>query len=92
MNAIIKRHFEQHMTTDTKLRLRNITSKANLFYGSENWIINTRDAPKLEAAQMRFLRPLIGLTRLGRQRNSDIRNRLKVDNVAEDTKLYVKNG
>jgi hypothetical protein len=46
---------------------------------------------KLEAAQMRFLRPLLGLTRLDRQRNPDIRNRLKVNSVVEDIiKLYQK--
>jgi hypothetical protein len=39
---------------------------------------------------MRFLRPLLGLTRLDCQRNPDIRNRLKVNNTAEDTKLYQK--
>jgi hypothetical protein len=61
-----------------------------LCYGSENWFINKRDAQKLEAAQMRFLRPLFGLTRLDRQRNPDIRNRLKVDNLIEDIKLYQK--
>jgi hypothetical protein len=44
------RHFGKQMTTDTKLQLRNITSKASLGYGSENWIINKRDAQKLEAA------------------------------------------
>jgi hypothetical protein len=49
------------MTIDTKLRIRNITSKAALCYGSEVWIINKRDAQKLEAAQMIFLRPLLGL-------------------------------
>jgi hypothetical protein len=81
MNGIIKRHFGKHMTIDTKLRKHNITSKAALCYGSEVWIINKRNAQKLEAAQMRFLRPLLGLTRLYRQRNSDIRNRLKVDNI-----------
>jgi hypothetical protein len=35
-----KRNFSKHMTTDTKLRLHNITSKVSLCYGSENWIIN----------------------------------------------------
>jgi hypothetical protein len=59
-------------------------------YGGEKWIINKRDAQKLEAAQMRFLRPLLGLTRLDRQRNPDMRNTLKVDNIAEDIKLYQK--
>jgi hypothetical protein len=34
-----------------------------LCYSSENWLINRRDAPKLEAAQIRFLRPLLGLAR-----------------------------
>jgi hypothetical protein len=33
---------------------------------------------------MRFLRPLLGLTKLDSQRNPDIRNRLKVDNIVED--------
>jgi hypothetical protein len=59
-----------------------------LHYGRENWIINKRDAQKLEAAQMRFLRPLLGLTRLDRQRNPEIRNSLKVDNIVEDIKQY----
>jgi hypothetical protein len=62
-----------------------------LCYDSEVWIINKRNVEKLEAAQMRFLRPLLGLTRLDQQRNSDIRNRLKVDNTLEDIISYQKN-
>jgi hypothetical protein len=57
------------MTTDTKLRPHNITSKAVLCHGSENLIINQREAQKPEAAHMRFLRPLLGLTRLDHPRN-----------------------
>jgi hypothetical protein len=91
MNGIIKRHCGKHMTTDTKFRIHNITSKAALCYGSEIWTVNKRDAQKLEAAQTTFLRPLLGLTRLDRQRNSDIRNRLKVDNILEDIISHQKN-
>jgi len=40
---------------------------------------------------MRFLRILLGLTRLDHQRNSDIHYRLKVDSLIEDIKLYQKN-
>jgi hypothetical protein len=79
------------MTTDIKPLLHNITSKAGLCYGSENWIISKRDAQQLDTAHMRFMRPSLGLTRLNHQRNSDIRNRLKVDNIVEDIKLYQKN-
>jgi hypothetical protein len=61
-----------------------------LCYVSENWAINKRDAQKLEAVQMRFLRPLLALTRLDRQRNPDIRTRLKVDNIVEDIELNQK--
>jgi hypothetical protein len=79
MNGIIKWYFGEHMTTDTKLWVHNITSKASLCYGSENWIINRGDIQKLEAAW-----------RLDRQRNPDICNRLRVDNIAEDIKMYQK--
>jgi hypothetical protein len=89
MNGIIKRHFGKQVTTDTKLRLHNITSKASLCYGSENCIINKRDAQKLEAAQMRFLRPLLGLIRLDRHRNPEIRNSLKVDNIKQYQRRWV---
>jgi hypothetical protein len=39
---------------------------------------------------MRLLRPLLRLTRLDHQRNPDISNRLKVNNIVEDTKLCHK--
>jgi len=39
---------------------------------------------------MGFLRPLFGLTRLDRQKNSDIRYRLNVDNLVEGIKLCQK--
>jgi hypothetical protein len=77
INNVIKGHLGEHMTTETKLQLHDVTSKTTLCYGSENWIINKRDAQKLEAVQMRFLRSLLGLTRLARQRNPHIRDSLK---------------
>jgi hypothetical protein len=65
-------------------------SKAGLCCGSENWIINTRDAQKLEAAQMKFLGPLLELTRQDRERNSDISKRLKADNFSRRHKIVPK--
>jgi hypothetical protein len=52
--------------------------------GSENLIINKGDTQKLEAEQMRFLRPLFGFTRLDHQRNHDIHSTLKLDIIVED--------
>jgi hypothetical protein len=41
-----------------------------------------------DAAKMRFLKTLLGFTRLDRQRNPDMCNSLKVNSQIEDTKLY----
>jgi hypothetical protein len=57
----MKRHFEKHMTIDSKSRHHNITSKENLCYGSNNRVTYKREAQQLEAAQMRILTPLLGL-------------------------------
>jgi hypothetical protein len=54
----MKRHFEKH---DHSKSHHNITSKENFCYGSNNRLTYKREAQKLEAAQMRFLTPLLGL-------------------------------
>jgi hypothetical protein len=43
---------------------------------------------KLEAAQTIFCISVLGLIRLDHQRNPDIRNKLKVNNIAEDIKFH----
>jgi hypothetical protein len=45
-------------------------------------------AGKLEAAQMRFLKPLSGFTRLDHQRNADIREKFQVLNIVEEIRKY----
>jgi len=40
---------------------------------------------------MRFLRSLLGYTKLDRQRNVDIRERLKVQSIVEEIQTYQKN-
>jgi hypothetical protein len=88
LNGIIKRNFGKQMTTETKLKLHNITSKPALKYGSETWVMN--NTQRLEAAQMRFLRPPLGYKRLDRQRNEDIRKTLKVTNIVKEIQQYQK--
>jgi hypothetical protein len=60
INGIIKRNFGKQMSNKKKLIIHNITAKIDLKYGSETWVLNKRDKQRLEAAQMRFLRPLLG--------------------------------
>ena len=39
---------------ETKSRIRNITAKAALKFGSEAWVLRKREEQHLEAAQMKF--------------------------------------
>jgi len=69
INEAIRRHFGKQMNKETKLRIHNITAKAALKFGSEHWVLKKREKQRLEAAQMKFLRHLLGITKLDKEKN-----------------------
>jgi hypothetical protein len=54
------------MNQETKLRIQNFTGKAALMFGSEACVLKKIDEKSLEAAQMKFLRQLLGITKVGK--------------------------
>jgi len=46
-----------------------------LKFGSEAWVLKKREEQCLEAAQMKFLRHLLGITKLGKEKNQSIRGK-----------------
>jgi len=52
---------------ETKLRIHNITAKAALKSGYEAWVLKKREEC-LEAAQMKFLKHLLGITKLVKEK------------------------
>ena len=50
------------MNKETKLRIHNIAAKAALKFGSEAGVLRKSEVQRLEAAQMKFLRHLLGIT------------------------------
>ena len=44
--------------------LSPVICKAALKFGSEAWVLKKREEQRLEAAQMKFLRHLLGITKL----------------------------
>jgi len=48
------------MNKETKFRTHNITATAALKFESEVWVLKKREEQRLEAAQMKFLRHLLG--------------------------------
>jgi len=75
INGAIRRHFGKQMNKETKLRIHNITAKAALKFGSETWVLKKRQEQLLEAAQMKFLRHLLGITKLDKEKNQCIRGK-----------------
>ena len=67
INGTIRRHFGKQMSKETKLRINKLTAKAALKFGSEIWVLKNRDKQRLEAAQMKLLSLLLGITKLDKE-------------------------
>ena len=76
------------MDKETNLRIQNITAKAALKFGSEAWVLKKREEQRLEAAQMKFLRHLLGITKLDKEKNQCIREKTGVQNIVKEIKQY----
>jgi len=78
------------MKKGTKLRIHNITAKAALKFGSEAWLLKKREEQRLEAAQMKCLRHLLGITKLDKEKNQCIREKMGAQNIVKEIKQYQK--
>jgi len=61
-----------------------------LKFGSEAWVQKKREEQCLEAAQMKFLRHLLGITKLDKEKNQRIREKTGVQNIVKEIKQYQK--
>jgi hypothetical protein len=66
INGAIWRHFGEKMNKQIKLRIHNITAKTALKFGSKARVLKEREE-RLAAAQMKFLRHLLGITKLDKE-------------------------
>jgi len=88
INGAIRRHFGKQMNKETKLRIHNITAKAALKFESEAWVLKTREEQRLEAAQMKFLRHLLRITKLDKETNQCIREKTRAQNIVKEIKQW----
>ena len=59
-------------------------------FGSEAWVLRKREEQRLEAAQTKFLRHLLGIKRLDKEKNQYIREKTGAQNIVKEIKLYQK--
>ena len=57
-------------------------------FGSEAWVLKEREEQRLEAAQMKFLRHLLGITKLDKEKNHCIKGKTGAENIVKEIKQY----
>ena len=78
------------MNKETTLRIQKSTAKSALKYGSEAWVLKKTEEKCLEATQMKFLRHLLGLTKLDKEKNQCIGEKTGAENIVKEIKQYQK--
>jgi len=61
-----------------------------LKFGSEACVLKKREEQRLEAAQMKFLRHLLRITKLDKEMNQCIRQKTGAQNIVKEIKQYQK--
>ena len=57
-------------------------------FGSEAWLLNKREEQRLEAAQIKFLRHLLGITKHDKEKNQRIREKTGTHSIVKEIKQY----
>jgi len=55
-----------------------------LKFGSEAWVLKKREERRLEAAQMKFFRHLLEITKLDKEKNQCVREKTGVQNTVKE--------
>jgi len=59
-----------------------------LKFGSEVCVLKKREEQRLEAAQIKLLRHLLGITKLDKEKNQCIREKTGAQNIVKEIKQY----
>jgi len=62
-----------------------------LLYGSESWTIKARDARRITAAEMKYLRRTAGYTWTDHEKNTQIAKELKITPILDKLQEYKRN-
>jgi len=86
----IKKTIFKKVRTETVLKLYNTLILPTFLYGSENWTLTASQRRRIEAAEMRLLRPLAGYTLYDHKTNNSIRKELRITSILDKIDEYRK--
>jgi len=73
------------------LKIYNISIVPTFLYGSENWTVTASQRRRIEAAEMKSLRPLAGYTLHDHKTNDFICRELKITGIIDKIDEYRQN-
>jgi hypothetical protein len=77
MCGTIKRNLKSKTRTEIQITFYKVMVVSDGLYGSENWVLTEKVKNRIQAAEMRFLRSTMGVTRQDRLTNEAIRKNVK---------------
>lgn len=79
-NSFIKK---REISNGTKMTVYKTIIRPILTFGCESWVLNKKLESRIQSMEMKYLRGVMGVTRIDRVRNSDIREELKIPAITE---------
>jgi len=73
----------QNTLKKTRIKLYITLALPLLLYGSETWTVKARDARRITAAEMKYMRTTTGYTRTDYKTNTHIANELKITQILD---------
>ena len=87
----IKRTIFKKVRRQTILKIYNTLILPTFLYGSENWTLTALQRRRIEAAEMKLLRPLAGYTFYDHKTNDNIRRELRITGKLDKLDEYRRN-
>ena len=84
----IKKTIFKKVRMETILKIHNTLVLPTFLYGSENWTLTALQRRRIEAAEMKLLRPLTGYTLYDHKTNDYIHRKLQITGILDKIDEY----
>ena len=84
----IKRSIFKKVRTETIFKIYNTLVMPTFLYGSENWTLTALQRRRIEAAEMKFLRPLASYTLYDHKIKDSVRHELQTECILDKIEKY----
>jgi len=88
LNSNIKKTIFRKVRTESILKINNTLVLPTFLYGSENWTLTALQRRRIEAAEIKLLRPLSGYTLYDHKTNDSVRRELQTECILDRIDRY----